>query len=257
MKNLSIVILLLVLVPLFLRAQYQADEQEKPQGTTAGQVESDSKLRNLVESIVQLARDDGESRPVVLYSRAGFRGNELELHNDWSSYGSDDKWNDKIASIEVPPGMEVWLYEHSGYRGRSLVITGDWCVRQDPWWNNRISSVRLVYSYDDDCGPSRRRDRRDPDHRYRHRRDRGVTFYEHAHFRGATMVIYDDWSRWDSDDFWDNRISSVEVPAGYVAILYKRAGFEGRSKTLRGPISVTLDKDSWNDKVSSIEVYRR
>ena len=247
MKNQSIICLVLGLVPFLLSAQYHDQNFEN------AHEENDSKFLHLVETISYHVQEQRNIRPIVFYSKAGFRGESFELNRDWSSSGRHDVWDNEIGSIEVPSGVEICLYEHPDFRGRTLIISGDWCVRDNPWWRDRISSVRLVDAFGEDCPHQTGRNRRG----HGHRRARGITVYEHPHFDGASKSIVDQWSKRNSDDYWDDRISSVEVPAGYVAILYKHPDFQGRSLTLKGPTSVKLDKDSWNDEVSSIEVFRR
>ena len=61
---------------------------------------------------------------------------------------------------------------------------------------------------------------------------------------------------WESDAFWNDQISSIEVPKGYVITLYKHAGFKGRSLKLKGPCRVKLD-EKWNNEVSSIKIRKR
>jgi len=256
MKTQLIVCLILGLMPYHLSAQDNTTVLVNSEENTPDK-EEDSKLFKFIEFTISHAQARRNSRSVVLYSEKDFYGENFVLNRDWSSRHHASYWNDQIASIEIPEGWEVWLYEHTDFRGRALVISEDWSVRDNPWWRNRISSIRLVDVFDQNCEPQPRRTHREHQHRHGHHRERGVTVYNHSHFDGASKTIYDDWSKRNSDDFWNNRISSIDVPSGYVVILYKHSDFEGRSLKLKGPCSVKLDNDSWNNKVSSIEVYRR
>lgn len=213
-----------------------------------------SKFMDLIEFTISQIEENRSGHSAILYSNANYHGERFKLDNDWSANRHHNSWNDEVASIEVPRGIELWLYEDKNFRGEYLIISRDWSVKENPWWKNRISSVRVVYTSD------REQPRHHPRHGHRNDdcRDRhheaGVTIYEHRHFSGRSRTMYDDWSVQRSDDFWNDRISAIDIPAGYKVILYKSRDFDGRSLTFRGPRSVKLEKDSWNDAVSSIEI---
>lgn len=194
-------------------------------------------------------------RAVVLYADANFCGESMVLHSDWSASHPRSYWNDVIASVIVPRGWEVWIYEHTHFRGASIVLTYDWSVIDDPWWRNRISSVRIVPS-------NRRNDRYQRPNRPGRNRDyyRGrpeVVLYEHSNFNGSALAIRGDWSVRYRDDFWNDRISSIYVPPGFAVILYEHSNFRGRSVLLEGSWRAFRARDWWNDRVSSIQVLRR
>jgi len=256
MKTQVIVCLIFGLSPYFLTAQNDEQEPDPVPVTYTASAKKESKLQNLIEYIVDLSHEERSDQPVVLYSKPGFRGERLRLRNNWSANRSGSYWNDEIASIEVPRGLEVWLYEHSDFNGNYLVVTGNWSVRDNPRWRNRISSVRIVDSFQQH-EHQQRRHRHEQDHRYGSYGEPGVSVYEHHDFEGASKTIFDSWSMRNSDDFWDDRISSINIPYGYVVVLYKHARFRGNCLTLEGPSLIQLDEDSWNDKVSSIQVFRR
>lgn len=203
------------------------------------------------------AQSAAGQRAVVLYADANFCGESMVLHSDWSASHPRSFWNDAIASVIVPRGWEVWLYEHSNFRGASIALTYDWSVVDNPWWRNRVSSVRVVPSNRGNYGrrPSR------PDRPGRNRgnyRDRPeVILYEHADFNGSALAIRGDWSIRYRDDFWNDRISSIYVPPGYAVILYEHSNFRGRSILLEGSWRVIRARDWWNDRISSIQVLRR
>ena len=257
MKTQLFAFLTLGFLPFFINVQNHPNEMEKMEDSITAFKEKDSKLTRLIEFTISEIEEHDRDRSVILYSKARFSGKSFELNNDWSASNLHNHWNDEIASIEVPRGLEVWLYEHKNFRGKSLCISGDWSVRDKPWWRNRISSVRLVYTSDREWSKRHKRHRH-KDHHWRDgHKKKGVILYEDRHFSGRSITIYGDWLGKHKDDFWDDRISSIYVPSGYKVILYKKSGFRGDSKTLKGPRSVQLEKGSWNDKVSSIEIVRR
>jgi hypothetical protein len=256
MKTQLIIILILGFQQFYVNAQSDSAENEITEDSITLTKAKNSKFRDLIEfTISQIQIEESKSdHSATLYSNANYHGERFNLYNDWSANRDHNSWNNEIASIEVPRGLELWLYEDKNFRGECLIISRDWSVKDNPWWRNRISSVRVVYTSD------REQPRHHPSYGYRNDywRDRhheaGVTIYEHRHFSGRSGTMYDDWSGQHSGDFWDDRISSIDIPAGYIVILYKSQDFNGRSLTLRGPRSIQLENDSWNNEVSSIEI---
>jgi len=191
-------------------------------------------------------RNDRGANPVnefiELYKATDYRGESLLIDRDWScQYDRDFCFN--IESIYVPQGFELWLYEYRNFRGEPIVINQSWdgFGRESRFLRNRIKSIRVV---------ERRQAQPIFDHRYmgnqvvvfdrafggrqmiingqwsvgRHNgfdfndcisaiyvpRGYKVRIYEHANYRGRYMDIYGDWSP-NRRDFWNNRISSLEV----------------------------------------------
>jgi len=257
MKTQLIIILILGFQQFYVNAQSDRSENEKAEHTSTMTNGKNSKLKDLIEFTISTIEENRSDDSVILYSKANYHGDRFKLYNDWSANRDHNSWNDEIASIEVPRGLELWLYEDKNFRGECLIISRDWSVKENPWWKNRISSVRMVSISD------REQPRHHP--RHVHRNDdwqdchfeAGVTIYEHRHFSGHSRTIYDDWSVHRSSDFWNDRISSIDIPAGYQVILYKSRDFDGRSLTLRGPRSVQFEKGSWNDEISSIEIMHK
>ena len=54
--------------------------------------------------------------------------------------------------------------------------------------------------------------------------------------------------------FWNDKISSIQVPQGWKIILYEHENFGGRSLTLTSDWTVRAWNDFWNDRISSIRV---
>lgn len=84
------------------------------------------------------------------------------------------------------------------------------------------------------------------------------TFYEHLDFTGASFARGSDW---DFVEDWNDRITSVRVPAGVTVILYQHWHFEGESLTLTSDAADLRDfpfpgGGTWNDQVSSIRIIR-
>lgn len=187
------------------------------------------------------------AQPVVrLFSQPGFRGDYLEIAQEWSARDRQDPWNDGVASIGVPEGWEVWVYEDSYFRGRREVFRGSWDGRRERFWCGRISSIRVV-----------RPDRPNRPYRPPVIENRvPVTVFQDVHFEGASMRIYGEWTAERGYDFWNDRISSVYVPEGYRVILYEHSYFRGRRLVLESHWSAPRGETWWNDRISSIRVER-
>lgn len=81
-------------------------------------------------------------QPVVtLFQKEYFRGNEKYLKEDWA--GGEKKWDNKISSISVPPGVKVILYDELSFKGESIILTENWEGGEE--WDNRIGSVKVIY----------------------------------------------------------------------------------------------------------------
>jgi hypothetical protein len=95
---------------------------------------------------------------VIFYQNADFRGNALEVYAGESLENLSDltfegggTLNDRISSIRVEDGAEVYVYENAGFRGAVMRLTEnvrDLTGRLMPGgvsasWNDRISSLRV------------------------------------------------------------------------------------------------------------------
>jgi hypothetical protein len=193
----------------------------------------------------------GEVPVIKLFSEANFRGDYIEVEAEWSARSNRDPWNDRIASIYIPAGWEVWVYEHSLFRGDYFVLTNHWNGRNRRNWCGRISSIRIVkttgYCPPAGWGYGGRGHSSDivP-----------VTVFEDSHFDGASLRIGREWSAENSRSFWNDRISSIYVPEGYRVIAYEHTYFRGRQLVIEGNWSAPRGRNWWNDEISSIRVER-
>lgn len=201
---------------------------------------------------------------MIAYHTADFRGEQIVIRDNWSARNQHDYWNDAINSVVVPRGFEAILYEHAGFRGDYIVVRGEWSSRQDRFWFNRVSSIRLERVRG--RGYDRPRPRPRPTHTCGPTCGVGdcgfipapeITVFEHHSFRGAALTIGGEWTAEYSNDFWNDRISSIYVPRGYAVILYEHAFFGGRSVVIEGSWNTASFCDFWNDRVSSLRVVRR
>jgi hypothetical protein len=105
-------------------------------------------------------RDDNRRRGarVILYEDKDYRGDSLVLYPGDSlenlaglTFGHGARLNDRISSIRVEGGAEVYVHADSRYRGTVMRLTDD--VRDltdrllpgsvSASWNDRISSIRV------------------------------------------------------------------------------------------------------------------
>ena len=101
---------------------------------------------------------------VILYEKAGFRGEAIELRPgqtlenlDRFTFGNGRRANDRISSIRVEGGAEVYVFVDSHYRGDAMRVAHDLPNLADipGRWNDRISSVRVEFSHGGRPGPDR------------------------------------------------------------------------------------------------------
>jgi pimeloyl-ACP methyl ester carboxylesterase len=84
-------------------------------------------------------------------------------------------------------------------------------------------------------------------------------FHSDIEFAGQTMAASGDLSFVGSE--WNDKISSVHVPAGATVVLYERVDYGGDSLTLSGDVADLSrvpgpsPSGNWNDAVSSIRVF--
>jgi hypothetical protein len=187
---------------------------------------------------------------VKIYTNQKYRGDHLNVYEEWSAYDGDDPWNDNIESIRIPNGWEVWVYSDGYFRGDRWILTSNWNGRNNRRWCDRISSLRIVRKnrsdhWDDYGGFNHQIGYRIP-----------VTIFEDANFEGSSRRIQWEWTATNTDRFWNDRISSIYVPEGFRVILYEHTYFRGRRMVIEQSWSAPRGKNWWNDQVSSIRVER-
>jgi hypothetical protein len=79
------------------------------------------------------------------------------------------------------------------------------------------------------------------------RADACVTFYEDPRFGGETLDAGERSNPW-MGEWWNDRISSLNLGAGCTVRVYDHPNFEGASRTFRGDVSSLGD---WDERISS------
>ena len=129
----------------------------------------------------------------------------------------------------------VTFYEHSNFQGASRTITSNWSFTQERCWNDEISSIVIPEGW-------------------------RVIIYEH-NWGGRSMTLTCNWSVTGWNDWWNDRISSIQVipPAtcpvnGHAGVtLFEHTNFRGAQQLLSNNASTFLGY-YWNDKISSIRI---
>lgn len=80
--------------------------------------------------------------------------------------------------------------------------------------------------------------------------------WENSTYRHQLKLCVGEWTVKGSGDYWNDKISSIRVPAGLTVVVYEHEKYQGRSMTLTSDWTVSGSSDPWNDQISSIRVFR-
>lgn len=180
---------------------------------------------------------------VALFEETHFRGEHTFINSDWNCANYNIPCIG-IESIMIPYGWEVWVYEGANFTGDFLRLTSSWngVDHQGHTWRDDIRSIRIVRKGLDGC--------RHQTHNsysaitvFEHNFDgaqlklngnwtvgghEGYTWndkissihvpdgmvirvFEHANFEGRHLDIKGFWKVNAWDDFWNDRISSIQI----------------------------------------------
>ena len=82
-----------------------------------------------------------------------------------------------------------------------------------------------------------------------------ITVYQHCDFRGGSKRLSKGkYSRVQDEDIPNDEISSIRIPDGMFAKVYKHTKFKGDSRELHGDVRCL--QGDLNDEISSIKVYK-
>jgi hypothetical protein len=91
------------------------------------------------------------AQSVTFYEHLDYSGDGTNASGDLPFVGWD--WNDRVTSIDIPPGVSVSLYEHDNFGGARLTLTSSvsdlrnfYGPGPDGSWNDAISSARIAYT---------------------------------------------------------------------------------------------------------------
>ncbi|NNC84285.1 MAG: hypothetical protein HKN79_11975 [Flavobacteriales bacterium] len=183
------------------------------------------------------------TKGVAVFTRTEYRGDHKFITSDWTS--AEGCFSFGIESIRIPAQWEVWVYEGDNFTGRHMKLTEDWDgMGKNDWrWRDDIRSLRVIRSTiglepDVPARPS-------------------IQIYEHADRTGASFELTGEWSALGSDDFWNDRISSIVIPQGIEVHVFEHTGYRGKVKILKRDWRAKEPDHFWNDRISSIKVITR
>ncbi len=187
--------------------------------------------------------DAGAGGGATLYAGGDYSGRSQTFTRDARHLAETEVGNDTVSSVRVDPGCRLMLFEHPRYQGRTSELTGDEPdMRRTSLGNDRASSLRL------DCS---RRGQGGYDDRWR---DRGVTLYRDADFRGRSETLTRDVRNLGETAVGNDAVSSVRVDSGCRAVLYRHSDYRGESVVLTRDAESLRFTAVGNDAASSIEV---
>ncbi|XXX74554.1 trypsin-like serine protease [Sorangium sp. So ce134] len=139
--------------------------------------------------------------------------------------------NDRASAIEVPPGLRVTVFYHHNFEGEARVLTSDTNLVA-AGFSDVISSLVVSRASDP--------------------QEDVVALHEHADFSGDAL-LYGVGGSYLIGGAWDNRISSVRVPAGFKVTLYSDFfWYSGASRVITA--DANLDDLGFDDSTSSFIV---
>ncbi|MEE8525111.1 MAG: protein kinase, partial [Thermoanaerobaculia bacterium] len=185
----------------------------------------------------------GGRRSVVLYQGRDFGGLSETFDADDVTLEDNLVGNDSVRSVEVDPGCRVELFEDAGYGGRSTVLTSHLNnLRGTEIGNGAVSSLKVICRAPMSATAAASADRR------------GVVLYVHGDFQGPSEILYGNDPDLVDNRVGDNTVSSVRVPPGCRARLFRKADYQGKESVLTADTASLRDTDVGNDAVSSIQV---
>ena len=167
----------------------------------------------------------GDSDIYCLYQKKDFKGQSTCGTNDLSQLGKE--WRKGADSIQIKSGYQLQVYSKESFSGKSTTLVGD--HRHLKGKAKHIRSLRASAI----APPGAQ-----------------VCFYEKDNYNGRHFCTEQSNSKLDRD--WDNRISSVRIPANFTVTLYDKRDYKGKSITLTAD-TPKLEK-KFNNKASSFVI---
>ncbi|PTX43039.1 beta/gamma crystallin [Christiangramia gaetbulicola] len=191
------------------------------------------------------------SNAVSLYTDCDFRG-EVSSYTATGSWNSKDAFrNDQISSIRVPRGMQITVYTDDRQRGRSRTFTSDVRCLTEYGLNDNISSITIERinnrgrSYNNSNYSNNKKGYNN------YRNNNQAVLYRDCDYGGASQSFGQGaYAMNRLSQIGNDRLSSIRLPYGWEAVLFKDDNFRGESTTIYRDTNCL--SSSFNDKVSSI-----
>ncbi len=178
-----------------------------------------------------------------LFEHGGYKGWVYEIATGRKINYVGDRYNDRISSVMVPSGCRLEVYRDVNFAGPSKTF---W--RNTPFvgndFNDQISSASCQCQGSGDWGSGN---------------DWGnhgwgavqqCVFYQDAHYRGRQIAVPKNRQR-GSLAHLNDQISSIRIPPGCEAVVYRDRHFRGASASIS--TSTTYIGDRMNDQISSVK----
>lgn len=194
----------------------------------------------------------------VFFEHIRYDGEALRVYGTMQEL-SVEQFNDRASSLCVPAGFRLVIYEDNYFTGESISIDGpaanislaELKTSRGDSWNDRISSLKMidlksikeVYDAQHECASA-------------------ALVFEDWHFRGNSLGVSGNVPDLtavrlnnDTEDKWNDRITSLCVPPGRTLTLFDDVNFEGKTLIFNGPAFIqTLEQMRWTDRASSIKL---
>jgi hypothetical protein len=218
---------------------------------------------------------------ITMYEHTNYRGRRFYCRIGFTNYSLLNKlsFNDKANSIIIPQGLRAVFYEHADRGGRKLSLdAGDYPNLVNFGWNDMISSVDVFTIYkkiEEEGAKIEAFDAPNPPPQKPTDvgggtilNDDYVTMYEDWYFQGNSFKCPIGHTSYETlnNAGWNDKASSIKVPAGLRAVFYEHSNRGGHSFTLGAGnydrlVHNSLDPSvgvgaGWNDRISSVDVFK-
>ncbi|MEJ5252323.1 MAG: hypothetical protein HPY54_04725 [Chthonomonadetes bacterium] len=177
----------------------------------------------------------------LLYADRSYDGLCLPVLNDRGRLEASG-FNDRASSVWLPPtGWALDVYEHPDFRGNRLSLSRCRENLHHEGWEDRTSSVRVT--------------QRPAGVRY------GPVLWTDKNYKGSALQLFTELPDPSACGFYshlsqfnfNDKASSIEVPAGYIVEVYEHPHFGGQSRQFTSSVP-DLHAIGWEDRISSVRV---
>ncbi len=137
-----------------------------------------------------------------------------------------------VSSVRIPQGYAVEVFDQTGLRGNSLRLTAD--VARFDHWNDRIRSARVVQTYAPSPSPSGQ-----------------VQLFDGAGYTGSSRSL--PAGNYPLMVLYDRRISALQIPRGYSAVVFDQPNFRGSQLRL-AESTASMASFGWDNRARSIQI---
>lgn len=183
---------------------------------------------------------------VTLYADCDFRGAAAKLYPGRYSLNSTSVGRSRLSSMRIPYGFKVVIYDSDepGNGSKTRFSSDVNCLPRD--WNDRAGSVVIERENNNSGGGY--------GNSGGNYNGSGVVIFADCNFRGGSRTYGP--GAYNTDQLagvGNDKVSSIQVPAGWQVIVYADANWGGASRTYYSTVNCL--ENSWNDRISSMRIY--